>query len=374
MQIFKVFYKCVLKRASSLLVYTGIFIGILVLMSAMLPDRNAAYEAAEVDIAVFDHDHSPVSRALYDYLDRTQQIVDLPEDPETLTDELFYRNIQYVLTIPAGFGEQLRGLENIKQPSSSHGALLDSLIEQYLTIYEAYRTDGYDTETAIRLTDSAVAKTAEVTMVQEQTPKSNMVYNFFLFQPYIFIAIMISSLGGILLIFRNPNLNARIQCSALCISKRNFFLSLSCMLYSVLVWGLFVVIGTMMYGKALWTTQGLLFMLNSFIMMLFSVSLTFFISFLAKNDSILDMVANVVGLGMSFLSGIFVPLEVLSESVKTVAHFLPSYWYVKACGLLSDYSPGMSMKPYFTALGIQLLFTAAFFAAALAVSKLKKNA
>lgn len=375
MQIFKAFYKSVFKRANSLLIYTGIFILILVFMAALLPEQNASYEASRIEIAVFDHDQSPASQGLYHYLERTQKIVDIPEDHETITDELFYRNIKYVLIIPEGFHSDFTGLENIQQPGSTYGSLLDSQIEQYVKILDTYRTAGFELQETVIRTDNAMNSTVEVTMEQNAGGSQKpLIYYFFLYQPYIFIAIMVSSLGGILLIFRNKNLNARIQCSSFSITKRNIYLSLCSILYSILIWLLFIVLGTIMYGKALWNVQGMLFMLNSLVIMMFSISLTFLISFFAKNDTILDMFANVAGLGLSFLSGIFVPLEMLSGSVQKFAHFLPSYWYVKNCDLLNGYAPGMPLNRYFSYLGIQLLFMASFFAIAMAVSKLKKTA
>ena len=39
---------------------------------------------------------------------------------------------------------------------------------------------------------------------------------------------------------------------------------------------------------------------------------------------------------MSFLCGVFVPLDIMGKGVKTVAHFLPVYWYEISNNLLNN--------------------------------------
>jgi ABC-2 type transport system permease protein len=39
---------------------------------------------------------------------------------------------------------------------------------------------------------------------------------------------------------------------------------------------------------------------------------------------------NVLTLGMSFISGVFVPQAILGKTVLTIAQFTPVFWFVKA--------------------------------------------
>ncbi|MFP4661668.1 MAG: hypothetical protein ACLFPF_05715 [Halanaerobiales bacterium] len=41
-------------------------------------------------------------------------------------------------------------------------------------------------------------------------------------------------------------------------------------------------------------------------------------------------IANVVALGTSFISGLFVPQFLLGKTVLSIASFTPNYWYVKS--------------------------------------------
>ena len=74
---------------------------------------------------------------------------------------------------------------------------------------------------------------------------------------------------------------------------------------------------------------------------------------------------------MSFLCGIFVPLEYLGEGLVKVAHFLPAYWYITSAVEIDSYTAGKELGELWQGLGIQLLFGVAFVCAGLAYSKAK---
>ena len=86
------------------------------------------------------------------------------------------------------------------------------------------------------------------------------------------------------------------------------------------------------------------------------------------------MWSNVIGLCMSFLCGVFIPMEFLGKNVIKAAHFLPAYWYIRTDELCTQYT-GTSgeLKTYTMYLGIQLLFAFAAFSAALVISRYKKD-
>ena len=65
------------------------------------------------------------------------------------------------------------------------------------------------------------------------------------------------------------------------------------------------------------------------------------------------MITNVVSLSLSFLGGVFVPLEVMGENVKAVSRFLPTYWYSTAVNAITDGKGFADIAGY---MGIELLF------------------
>ena len=88
-----------------------------------------------------------------------------------------------------------------------------------------------------------------------------------------------------------------------------------------------------------------------------------------------SVIRNLLGLGMAFLGGVFVPQNMLSDEVLAVARFLPTYWYVRANNMLAGFSTEIfDMHLYWNAIGIQLLFALTAFALTLVASKLKHQA
>ncbi|MGL5380126.1 ABC transporter permease, partial [Clostridium sp.] len=61
----------------------------------------------------------------------------------------------------------------------------------------------------------------------------------------------------------------------------------------------------------------------------------FLISNLVSSRNAMSAAANVVSLGCCFLSGVFVPQELLGDTVLKIASFNPTFWYVKANNSIS---------------------------------------
>ena len=380
MPVFKAFYKCVLKRISVVIIYVSIFAAICIIMS-QTANLNKTYDfkAEQLKIAVFDYDNTPESNALYEYLADTQQLVNISDDKETIADELFYRNIDYVLIIPNGFSADYTSLENIKQAGSTSAYYMDNIINTYLKIFSAYTVAGYSADEARQLTKQSLNTGSSAAILTEENQSDDLVVstyikNFFQYLPYIFMAVIMISMGGILIIFREKNINFRMKCSALSVTRRNAELSSACISYSLLLWCIFMMLAAVLYRQHLFTVNGAMFMLNSIVFLLFTVSITYLVSLFAKNDNTMNVWSNILGLGMSFICGIFIPAEVLSSSVIAISQFFPASWYIKALKICSSYSNNLSdLRTYFGYLGIQLLFTIACFSAALVVSKYKKE-
>ena len=111
-------------------------------------------------------------------------------------------------------------------------------------------------------------------------------------------------------------------------------------------------------------------MLNSFVFLLIAAAIAILIAAFSPSDTGVNVIANVLGLGMSFFCGIFVPQAYLGDGVLMVARFLPAYWYVKINNMLVGSSgEAFSLARYWQYLGIELLFVLVLFLAAAAVRK-----
>ena len=87
-------------------------------------------------------------------------------------------------------------------------------------------------------------------------------------------------------------------------------------------------ISFILYYQTMFSITGLLFMVNSLIFSIFILIFAFFITTLTNNREIVGMVSTVFSLGSSFIAGAFVPQELLSSFVLSIAQFTPSYWFI----------------------------------------------
>lgn len=384
MQVSKAFFTIARKRLLTAFIYIAIYTFIILILSSTAEDSmKDNFSSVSLTIFIADEDQTPASRALCGYLDSLHEIADLNNDEEVLADQMYYRTLDYVLTIPAGFEDSLTSgkkealLTDVKIPGSTNGYFVDQQISQYVQSLQLYLSGGYSLTEAIAETDKSIADAVSVTTVSFETEGSSSdsrVFYFFQYLPYIFIAILFSGLTPVLVTLNKKSIKNRTTCSALTLTSKNLQLAGCCVVYSLVVWLLFAGLNVLFYGTDCFTANAMLAMLNSLVFLLFTAALALLVSYFAPDDNVINMAANIVGLSMAFLCGIFVPQTMLSPSVLNVGRFLPAYWYIRANNMLAGFGNEVfDLSIYRTCIGIQLLFTAAIFCITLLVSRKRKQ-
>lgn len=384
MQTFKTFFKIAWRRLPSIILYFIIYAIItFALGNISQTDFDSNFKSKELDICVIDEDNSTTSKALVNYLDSMHNLVHLENNAEVLQDNLYYRYISYVLTIPEGFennlidGKTKELLTDVKLPNSTSGYYIDQQTNQFLNSIQVYIAGGYSLDKAISETNENIKNCSNVETIEfddANNSKNSQVFYFYQYLPYIFIVILLCGLAPIIIIFNKKEIQERISCSALSHNNKNLQLALCCSIYSFVVWIAYIFMAFVAYGSKIFETNSLYAMLNSFVFILIASGITFFASNYSLDNNVLNMIANTVGLSMAFLCGVFVPQNMLSSSVLSIGKFLPAYWYIKNNNMLAGFSNELfSIKSYWTSIGIQILFAAAIFSLALVASKLRRQ-
>ena len=151
-------------------------------------------------------------------------------------------------------------------------------------------------------------------------------------------------MAPILVTLNSRDMKARTACSALPGRTRTLAMASGCLLYSLGIWLLFLLLGLVFYRKAMLQPYVGYAILNSLAFLLFTTALSLLISTFSPDDNVLNMLANIVGLSMSFLCGVFVPQSMLSGSVLAVGRFLPAYWYIRANNMLAGLRPRLLLE------------------------------
>lgn len=381
MQVFKAFARIAGKKKLSALLYIGIFMIISIIMANQSAKDNN-FKETELNICIIDMDNSNASKSLADYISSNHKITEMDNDKDAILDSLYWQTVDYVLIINEGYEEKISDgktdnlFSNYKVPGKFESILFEPQLDQYVTNLTCYIAGGFSVEEAVEKAGDISEEEIKVTtedFSDAESIKSDIHY-YFQFLPYIFIAILISCLCPALLTINQKEIRNRTNCSPVSTTNQTFQITLGAVIYAVIIWLIFMISALILCGNTLLCKEGLLLVLNSFVFMLVVLSMTLLISVLAPSPKTTDMIANTIGLGMSFLCGVFVPLKFLGKAVINAAHFLPAYWYIRINNMLAGNSNELfSNSKYLSYIGIELLFAIAFFSVVLLVAKTKSR-
>lgn len=369
-----------------MLIYIFIFLGLATMFIVTAPQKAmTSFNQSKSRVVIFNDDqNTDIVKGFKDYLSKNAELVTLPDQKEKIQDALFYESVQYVVRIPKGFTDEFLSGKNPKLevtsvPQSTDGKYTGMMIDRYFNVARLFVSGGSNL-TQQQITDQtaeSLKSTTPVNMksygsVQSDYSSENSYFNYI---AYVLFAVLILGVTSILIAFNETDLRRRNLCAPIRISNFNFQLLLANLVFSILCWALMIGMGFIFYGSKLYTQTGFYLCLNSFVFMLDCLSISFIIGLLIKNKQTQSAIANVFSLGMCFLSGVFVPQELLSDSVLRVSSFGPTYWFVKANNQISNLSSFTSsnMSPIVNEMFIELGFAVAIFAVGLVISKQKST-
>ena len=379
MQVFKVFCKVLSKHKSSILIYIVIYLMISLIMSRSIQQTGELkFTKVSLKIAVENQDQGEVGKGLVAFLEKNNKIKEVPADQEAIKDAMYYQEIDYVLVVPGNFTEQfLLGktegiLEGTAVPGSSTASLIENEIQQYLNTVNMYLKAGIDADRAVTLSSEDMEQQAAVEFLEESDAQSLPAgFYFFQYIPYVFLVIMILGLGVVMNTFRDKELAARNKCSAMSFFQQNLQFILGCILFTVGVFLFFMITAFCLYSDYMFSVKGLLSAVNALAFSVCSASIAWFCVQLVRSAPELNMMSNVISLSFSFLGGVFVPMDLMSDGVKQASKFIPSYWYMIANQEIQKVESLAETGGIYQSFLIVLLFALAFFSVGLLVNRMK---
>ena len=297
-----------------------------------------------------------------------------------MQEELFYRNAEYIVQIPKDFYKTCIVQDNpisvTKIPGSYTSFYVDQQINAWLNNVRTYIASGFSQKEAAKAALEQPSSRISMYQDTETTSETPAYTYYFRYVPYLFLAVLCYSMGYILLAFQKEDIQKRMQASSVSIRRQNLEGLLAMFTIGVGLWLIAVTGAIVMYQKDL-LASGVLtyYLLNTFVMMMVSLSLSYLLGLFVKNSNMLNGLSNIVSLGMCFLSGVFVPMSVMDKKVLKIAQFLPVYWYEDINETLARYHSvsGNIATDIWKSLGIEVMFALAFVSVILALSKYKRQ-
>lgn len=382
LHIFKYYFKVLKRNIPSFSIYIIIFLILTVLLTRFNKSSNIqSFEQTKYAILYIDHDKTPVTEGLKSYLSKTANFTDKYTTKEEIQDALFAQNIRFIIEIPEGFTKDFLNGGDKKISKTSGQDMEDSTyinmaLEKYLTTTQLIHK-GLPDLSESQLAGKAASSldnigTVTVKNFSESTRDMKIPTILFSFLCYGLISIIFFGVTSIMLVFDRKTIQDRTMVSSIKPLKFNMQLFLGHIVYMLFAFICSMILSLVFLGVDIISCKQFgFFALNTLCLCFMLLCLSYLIGSFVRSRNAQQGIANVLGLGLSFISGVFVPLDILSPSVISVAHFVPTYWYVKATsdiGNLVNFNM-TSLSPIFNAMLIEVGFAAAFLAIALVYQK-----
>ena len=377
MTVFKTFLKVLNKSKLPIILYTVIlvFFGAFNIQTS---ENSTSFVASKPDILIINKDKEEgITKNLIDYIKENSNIKDIESNEEAINDALFYRDVNYIIYIPENYREEFLKGENpeieIKSTGDYQASLAEMMLERYIKIANIY--EGNEEELINKINET-LSKQTEIEITSKlDTDNLTKASFFFNFANYSILAGCVYVICLILSSFKEEKISKRTIISSMNYKKHNFELLVSNSLFAIILWIFYVILSFILVGDIMFTTHGLIYILNSFIFTICAVTIAFLIGNLVSNKNAINGIVNVVALGSSFLCGSFVPLEWLPDTVIKIAHILPSYYYISSNEMIAklEIVNFETIIPILKNMGIILIFMMVFIIATNIISRYNRK-
>lgn len=381
MTVFKTFFRIVNKLKPTIILYTALLI-IFGAVNMKTSDNNINFVNSKPDILIINQDvNKGLTKNLIDYMKKNSNIMKVENNEEKINDALFYREVSYVIYIPKDYRKNVLLGKNpkldIKKTDEYDAHLSEMMLKRYIKLQNIYNKEASSEDELITLINDNINDDVNVKITSKvDTSKTYNIAYYFNFASYSILAIIIYIVCLALCSFKEESISKRINISSINYKSHNNKILLASIVFSSIVWLLFVIIGVTIVGDIMFSIRGLISIINSFIFTFCALTLSILISSITNNKNAISGIVNVIALGSAFLCGAFVPAEYLPSSVLNFAHILPAYYYINSNDLLKniDVINISSMHPIIINMVIIIIFSILFIILNNIVTRRKRKA
>jgi len=387
-------FKCSLRIIAAHRGYILIYLFLLSMLGLLTGFSSGNYNSQLLEdvptVAVVDRDSSVVSQALTDYVESSGEPEPLDDDKRAMQDATAQNRIQYILIIPAGYGDAFfdaarQGqdapvLDTIVSYDSASGSLMDVRTRAWLDQVYAHLASGTaGPEGAVGLADEAMTQEAQAELITpDGAPLPDSLVVFAKFSTYPLFAFSVVAVSTLTTALGRRPVRSRINAAPVGGLTRSTGVLCACLVVGVVGWAWIMALGITAFG--LEHVSGSASLLGVLALALFSYVLVasavgFLLGQLGLGENASNAVANIAGMTLSFLSGAWVPVDYLPNAVITVSRFTPCYWVNQAINGAAD--PTLTATGSLATLvgdcGVCALFAAAVLGVGLALGRSRSS-
>lgn len=341
MTVFNTFWKVINKYKGTIILFTVMLVtfgGI----NTTSNNSTVDFTNSKPDIIIVNNSgNNDLTKNLISYLEKNTNVKDVKNNEEARNDALFYREVNYIIYIPKDYQKDVLSGKtpeiDIKTVGDYTSSLAEMLLTRYLKIQSIYAKNISTEQELITAINKNLSKTSEVTITSKvDTAKTSRVSRYFNFASYSAMFIIIFVICMVLSSFHTKTIKKRTIISSMNYKTHNKYLLRASFVYSIIVWLLFMLLGTILFSNTILSLRGLVYAINLLIFIFTSLTLALLLSTLIDNKDAVNGIVNVISLGSAFLCGAFIPTEWLPETVIKISRIFPTYWYVNSNDLLAS--------------------------------------
>lgn len=367
-----------------------------VLVGRLVADQAAAvpssYEPVRASVAVVDEDGSDLSRAFASWAGGRFDLVET-DGTQEVQDALARSLVDCVLVLPQGFGQELLdaaragddlpGVQATYGTDVQTGVLAAQEASQWASLAgsAAALEPNADVGAVGELATQAMGERADVaTLTSTDAGDARTAAGattYFNFSAYPIMSSVVVTVGLVLSVFSESEVRRRQGCAPVSPARLDASLLGGCLVLALGAWAWTSVLGLAVFADELSGVPAAnlaLLLVAQLAISLTPLSLAFALSRLGLREQGLNAAGNIGGMVLTFLGGAWVPLSLMGEEVRTVAHFVPTYWVSDAVTTLLGVGAltASDLARVGTDIGVATLFAVAIAALGLALSRARR--
>lgn len=352
MNTFRTYLRIVKAKPYNFVMYFAIF-GIMLLVTVMAAGDTADDPNVALNYGVYvEGEITQETKDLFAYLNESG-VVDHSFQSENDLRRAIFDHMQNF-----GFVVQKDGkLKAIQQGEPMVGMMARQNVEEYIGINRLlteYRVPNAKDQAKELLNKHSV--TEYIGPVQDRGSLWKLGI-YFDFASYVTIMSLFMTMLTVSEVFQKKEFKTRTMISRTPYDEIQRQVLLGHMVLVGVLFFVIVALGIAITGTFVFTSRAAALMILNYGVFLVCIALfCFLIIRVLKKPNVGQMVANVIGLGTSFISGVFVPLDFLSPGVIKASQIFPTYWYVSANRALVN-----QMDGYWESQGVMLLMAGVLF-------------
>lgn len=364
-----------------------------VLVGRLVADQAAAvsssYEPVRASVAVVDEDGSDLSRAFASWAGGRFDLVET-DGTQEVQDALARSLVDCVLVLPQGFGQELldaaRAGDDLPNVQATYGTDVQTGVlaaqeaSQWASLAGSAAALEPDADAGAvgELATQAMGERADVaTLTSTDAGDARTAAGattYFNFSAYPIMSSVVVTVGLVLSVFSESEVRRRQVCAPVSPARLDASLLGGCLVLALGAWAWTSVLGLAVFADELSGVPAAnlaLLLVAQLAISLTPLSLAFALSRLGLREQGLNAAGNIGGMVLTFLGGAWVPLSLMGEEVRTVAHFVPTYWVSDAVTTLLDTGAltASDLARVGTDIGVAALFALAIAALGLALSR-----